>query len=86
MVETTEYAAAGWQRCGQGRKGLRASVCLLAGFTLLFPGCASWDPFTREGTPQETESLSFMRPPSPEGRQLGLDPQAREIERSLGIR
>ncbi len=86
MVETTEFSAAAWQRCGQGRKGLRACVCLLAGLALLLPGCASWDPATREGTTQEAESLSFMRPPSPEGRQLGLDPQAREIERSLGIR
>ncbi len=40
----------------------------------------------REAPAQETGSLSFMRSPTEEGRQLGLDPQAREIERSLGIR
>ncbi len=86
MVDTTDFPAVGPQKCRLGPKGMRTAFCLLASLVWLLPGCASWEPAMREAPAQETGSLSFMRSPTEEGRQLGLDPQAREIERSLGIR
>ncbi len=63
---------------------------LLLGCTLAL-GCASWDRAPEESTsePQPEPDTSWgsqFRSKGPEGQYLGLDPRARDIENSLGVR
>jgi hypothetical protein len=65
----------------------RSTAGWVTGLVLLASGCAFWEPSARQSVPQQdSASLSSLRPPGPEGQQLGLDARSREIERSLGVR
>jgi hypothetical protein len=72
----------------------KARDCLLLSllFVCALPvGCVSWNR-TPEGATPESETApdtswgSQFRKSGPDGQQLGLDPRAREIENSLGVR
>ena len=68
-----------------GKLRLGLSTLLLLGF-LLAPGCASWDTATDiENVEADTGWASQFRANLSDGQQTGFDPQARDIEASLGV-
>jgi hypothetical protein len=73
---------------GKARYWLPPSLLLGCALTI---GCASWNR-APDGAQPESEPASDtswgaqFRKGGPDGQQLGLDPRAREIERSLGVR
>ena len=59
---------------------------LLLGCTLAL-GCAAWDHTPEEPQPEpDTSWGAQFRSAGPKGEYLGLDPRARDIESSLGVR
>lgn len=68
-----------------GKVRLGLSTLLLLG-VFLAPGCASWDTATDiENVETDTGWASQFRSDSSDGQQTGFDPQARDIEASLGV-